>query len=154
MKYKKQRGQRRKLKVLCNNINQIHPFENTDYQYEHFHVPCDQFISSPKTSGKIKTEFCRAWLKKTAEIISEKPVNLNFCKVIAMIDERDLWRSQINIFYDADYYNSFWSRDSAEQKWSGNIKKCRSFLKEGYTEILNDDNQKTKNTLWFYGDIN
>ena len=112
MKYKKQRGQHRKFKALCNNINQICYFQNVDCPYEHFHVPSDPFISSPKTSGKIKTAFCKAWLAKTVEIIEHKPCNLPFCKVVAVIDERNLWNSQIIIFYDENYYDSFWLRDS------------------------------------------
>ena len=82
MRYKKQRGQKRKLKALLNNINQICPFERKDNPYEHFHVPCAPFISSPKTSGKIKTAFCKAWLNKTAEIIEQKPCDLPFRRVV------------------------------------------------------------------------
>ena len=59
MKYKKERGQSRKLKTLIDNIHLIVPFENTDIRYEHFHVSSGSFISSPKTSGKVKTAFCK-----------------------------------------------------------------------------------------------
>jgi putative nucleotidyltransferase with HDIG domain len=103
MKYKKQRGQKRKLTALIRNIYQIKPFQDTNCQYEHFHVPCSQFISSPKTYGRIKTQFCKAWLDKTAEIMEQKPDCLSFCKVVAVIDEFDLWESQIIIFYDKKY---------------------------------------------------
>ena len=163
MKYKKQRGQNRKLIKLKENIEQIHPFQNTDCRYENFHVPCSQFISSPKTSGKIKTEFCKVWLDKTSEIIKQKPSDLSFCKVIAVIDEENLWNSQIIIFYDKNYYNSFWSRNSAEQTWnlidkediSFIEKRCiKSDLKEkGYYETVVDLDSTRKTTLWFYGDV-
>lgn len=163
MRYKKQRGQKRKLKALHNNINQIQPFQNTDYQYEHFHVPSGQFISSPKTSGKIKTAFCKAWLDKTAEIIEQKPCGLSFCKVVAVIDEINLWNSQIIIFYDENYYNSFWLRDSIEQTWDPIEKQCMSFIQKrhiesslkekGYYETITDLDFTHKTVLWFYGDI-
>ncbi|MBQ7834362.1 MAG: DUF3916 domain-containing protein [Ruminiclostridium sp.] len=163
MRYKKQRGQKRKLKALLNNINQICPFQNTDYKYEHFHVPCGRFISSPKTSGKIKTAFCKAWLDKTAEIIEQKPCGLPFCKVVAVIDELDFWNSQIIIFYDESYYNSFWLRDSIEQTWNPIVKNGMSFIKKrqiksnlkekGYYETINDLDFTNKTILWFYGDI-
>ena len=100
MKYKKERGQSRKLKTLIDNIHLIVPFENTDIRYEHFHVPSGPFISSPKTSGKVKTAFCKVWLQKAEEILKQKPSNLPFCKVVAIINEGDLWDSQIVIFYD------------------------------------------------------
>ena len=109
MKYKKERGQSRKLKTLIDNIHLIVPFENTDIRYEHFHVPSGPFISSPKTSGKVKTAFCKVWLQKAEEILKQKPSNLPFCKVVAIINEGDLWESQIVIFYDKKYYESFWT---------------------------------------------
>lgn len=163
MRCKKQRGQKRKLRALHNNIRQIHPFQNTDYQYEHFHVPCNQFISSPKTSGKIKTAFCKAWLDKTAKIIEQKPCGISFCKVIAVIDALDLGNSQIIIFYDENYYNSFWLRNSTEQTWAPIIKQGMSFIQErhiesslkekGYYETITDLDFTHKTVLWFYGDI-
>ena len=163
MKYKKQRGQRRKLKALCNNINQIRSFQKVDCMYDHFHVPCGRFISSPKTSGKVKTAFCKAWLDKTVEIIRQKPCNLPFCKVVAVIDETDLWNSQIIIFYDKAYYGSFWLRNSAQQAWTTVVDQGKSFVKErriesklkekGYYEIITELDFTHKTILWFYGDV-
>ena len=163
MKHKKQRGQRRKLNTLLINIEQITPFADPSDRYEHFHVPSDPFISFPKTSRKIKTAFCRAWLQKTAEIIGQKPKDIPFCKVVAVIDEGNLWESQIIIFYDEDYYNTFWERSSVEQTWLPMDSDTRSFSKErniktslkekGCIEILSDEEKQRKSTLWFYGEI-
>ena len=163
MSHKKQRGQKRKLKALLRNINQISFFQNIDCPFEHFHVPCSPFISSPKTSGRIKTAFCKAWLAKTVEIIEHKPCDLPFCKVVAVINERNLWDSQIIIFYDENYYDSFWLRDSLEQTWIPVVKKDESFIKErhiesslrekGYYETIADLDLTRKTTLWFYGEL-
>lgn len=165
MKYKKERGQSRKLKRLLSYIEEIKPYKNTDRIYEHFHVPSSPFISSPKTSGKIKTAFCKAWLKKTAEIIGQKPKSLSFCKVVSVIVENDLWASQIIVFYDENYYNSFWERNSTYQTWIPFQTSGKSFSAErninttlnekGYYEIINDEDTGIvrKGTLWFYGDL-
>ena len=163
MKHKKQRGQNRKITSLLLNINKITPFVDTNCRYEHFHVPCDQFISSPKTSGKIKTAFCRAWLSKTSEIIEKKPKDIPFCKVVAAINASDLWESQIIVFYDEDYYNVFWKRTSAEQTWMPIDRDFISFAKsrnikttldeKGYIELVTDGNEQRKSVLWFYGEL-
>ena len=163
MKHKKQRGQNRKLKALIDNIHLIVPFEDTDGRYEHFHVPCGQFISSPKTSTKVKTAFCKAWLKKTEEIIKQKPTTLPFCKVVAIIDANDLWESQIVIFYDKNYYESFWTRNTPEQSWTFIENRAKSFVGErnietklneiGYLETISEVDFNKKSTLWFYGEI-
>ena len=112
---------------------------------------------------KLKLHFCRAWLQKTAEIIGQKPKDIPFCKVVAVIDEGNLWESQIIIFYDEDYYNTFWERSSVEQTWLPMDSDTRSFSKErniktslkekGCIEILSDEEKQRKSTLWFYGEI-
>lgn len=159
----KQRGQKRKLNALLRNIYLIQPFQNTDCQYEHFHVPCSQFVSSSKTCGRLKTQFCKTWLEKTAEIMEQKPDCLSFRKVVAVIDEFDLWESQIIIFYGQKYYNSFWSRTSDEQIWNPIENQGKSFIQErhivsslkekGYHEIIDDFEHSRRTTLWFYGNV-
>ncbi len=74
-----------------------------------FTYHADHGFSKPKTSGKIKTAFCKKWLEKTEEIIGNKPKDLPFCKVVAAITYPDVRESQIIIFYDEEYYNSFWT---------------------------------------------
>ena len=159
----KQRGQQRKLYTLLNNINSFIPFQRTDEIYEHFHVPSSQFISSPKTSSKIKTAFCKKWLEKTENIIKQKPNNLPFCKVVALINASDLWESQIIIFYSKDYYNEFWNRHDSYQKWELIKDKNLSFIKprniktvlseKGYYCTITENDLCEKSTLWFYGEL-
>lgn len=163
MPCKKQRGQKRRLRGLLENINCFVPFADTGVPYEQFSVPCGQFISSPKTSGKVKTAFCRAWLRKTEQILSQKPANLPFCRVTALLNETDLWRSQIIVFYDEAYYRAFWHRDTAGQIWTRMEDTARSFvrvrkietgLKEiGYTETVFENGSERKSVLWFYGEV-
>ena len=70
MRNSKVRGQKRRLNSLLNNIDKIQPSFDYIGEYEHFHVPCGWWISEPKTSSGVKTEFCKKWLKKTQEIIN------------------------------------------------------------------------------------
>ncbi len=137
-------------------------FKDTEDEYEHFHVPCGPWLSKPKTSGKIKTAFCKKWLEKTEEFINNKPKDLPFCKVVAAITYPDVRNSQIIIFYDEEYYNSFWNRKGPYQIWTLMDKKY-SFAKErgivtelpeiGYIEELNDEDYHTKTHIWFYGEF-
>ena len=160
---KKTRGQRRKLNALLNNIDGLVPFHNTDGDYEHFHVPGDMFIQCFKTSGKVKTAFCQKWLEKTRQFISQKPDNLPFCNVVAMIDVPNYWNSQIIIFYSPSYYDTFWDRNDSLQVWEVLDCKAQSFVRarniettlseKGYIETMNVDGNYTKSMLWFYGDL-
>lgn len=161
MDRKKQRGQGRKLKMLLRRINEFTPFLETDDNYDHFHVPSDPFIDSLKTRGRIKTEFCRAWISTTERFILQKPNDLPFCKVMAVISVPYYWNSQIIIFYDENYYNNFWDRTGPEQFWT-KIDQEYSFCKERniktavremcYQEKMIDD-ELFVNDLWFYGEL-
>lgn len=160
---KKTRGQRRKLNALLKNIDSLVPFCNTDGDYEHFHVPSDMFIESPKTSGKVKTAFCKKWLEKTERLMRQKPENLPFCKIVALIDVPNYWCSQIIIFYSQSYYDTFWDRNDLSQTWEVVDAKPQSLVKarniettlseKGYIETINVDGNCKKSILWFYGDL-
>lgn len=159
---KKQRGQRRKLNALFSRVENFNPFMQTNSKYEYLHVPSSIFIEHKKTYGKIKTEFCRKWIKTAEKIISQKPYDLPFIKVIAVLSVPNYRSSQIIIFYDKSNYNSFWGRRSSEQSWIS-ISNEQSFMKErnivtelrefGYHEIITDEDRSFEDDLWFYGDL-
>ena len=159
---KKQRGQKRKLKSLCYHIDNFIAFQNTEDNFEHLHVPSSTFIEHSKTSSNIKTLFCKKWLETTLKIISLKPKELLFCKIVAVISVPNYWDSQIIIFYDKSYYDVFWDRNDDYQQWIP-LDKKQSFAierniktllpEQGYKETINNDDFTRKNLLWFYGDI-
>ena len=163
MDKKKQRGQRRKIKALCDKIDKWVPFQEQAQECEYFHAPCSPWIESPKTSRKIKTKFMKKWLDKTAEIMKNKPQELPFCKVVAVVDCPNLWSSQIIIFYSEDYYKTFWDRKGQYQSWDYIDNKEWSLLKsrniesmlteKGYDETIIDEGATIKSALWFYGEL-
>ena len=158
---KKQRGQGRKLKALLNYIDEFTPFLETDGRYEHFHVPCSRsFINSPKTRAKIKTAFLRKWIETTEKFIEEsKTKKLPFCKVVGIIFEADLWDSEIIIFYDKNYYDTFFTRNDDCQTWT-QIENKNSFIKQhgintSLTEVCIstkyiDDDYVYNSFMWCY----
>ncbi|MBP3555918.1 MAG: DUF3916 domain-containing protein, partial [Clostridia bacterium] len=90
-------------------------------------------------------------------------LDLPFCKVVAIINEGDLWESQIVIFYDKKYYESFWTRNTSEQTWTLIDDPTKSFIKKrniktqlnetGYLEIRSEIDSNKKSALWFYGEL-
>ena len=162
----KVRGQKRKLKKLLKYIEEIEPYKDlehaNEYKFEHFHVPSSVWIEMPKTSSKIKTLFCKAWIRKTEEILKAKPEGVEFCKVVCDLTVPNLWDSQIIIFYDRDYYDNFWNRHGGYQDWS-RIKNGMSFIKErnivtdlkevGYKETITDEDKISVSNIWFYGEM-
>ena len=162
---KKVRGQKRKLKILINNIDQIDPsraFSNPDRQMNHIHVPGTPWMEMPGTRGRVKTEFCKAWIRKAEELIAQKPKDVGFCKVVANICYPDLWNSQIVIFFDEAYYKTFWDRKGPYQCWE-RMNAGRSFaadrgittelVETGYIETLYEESDYYRSILWFYTEV-
>lgn len=162
MQDKKIRGQKRRLSAILRDIDKYVPSWDNTHEYEHFHVPCEWWISSPKTYGWVTTDFSKKLLEKTSEIIKSKPDNIGFCKVVAGIIEPCFWNSQITIFYDENYFNSFFVRNDPYQMWIP-LDEKKSFVKrrnidcnlheKGYLEILEDEDYTFKCQIWFYGEL-
>ena len=156
-KRKKQRGAGRRLKALLRNIDGIRPFVRTNDATEHFHVPCGGFIDSRRTRGKIKTEFIEKWIDTAIRFIERSRDDLPFCRVVAMIRIPCLWESQIIIFYDEDYYQTFferWIEDSgASLMKSRNIE--REIGEMRYFDPMDyySRGKNIKSELWFYGEL-
>ena len=114
----------------------------------------------PKTSGKVKTAFCRKWISKTEEFICQNKENEGFCKVVGVISVPCLWDSQIIFFYDEAYYNSFWDRKGPDQTWTlienGSLAADRGIKTEltetGYVEEIIDEDYSYRDLLWFYSE--
>jgi hypothetical protein len=76
----------------------------------------------------------------------------------------NLWDSQIIIFYEENYFNSFFERNSEYQKWIL-LPSNRDILSElgldiptglsakGYREEIIDDDYKSISELWFIGEL-
>ena len=155
---KKQRGINRKLNFLFNKIDLFEPVKK-DNMYEEFVVPSNNFLDiSP---NNIKRKFIIKWLEITGKFIKNKD-NKTFCRIVGMIETKEISNSRIILFYDEEYYNNFWKREDSYQMWKRLDSKkslkqrlnIQTNLKEiGFKETLNDDDFKYETELWFYGEL-
>ena len=155
---KKVRGQKRKLNALLQRIDDMVVPSGRSGSMKHIHVPSSQWIEMPKTSGKVKTAFCKKWISKTEEFINLTEKSERFCKVVAVIDYPELWNSQIIFFYDEGYFNSFWDRKGPYQTWTrldGEAFAAErgirtELLETGYLEEIIDEDSSYRGFLWIY----
>ena len=167
MNKQKQRGQRRKLKRLIYYLEKdTKDFPMHEREYDHWHMPCDEsFINSYKTSGKIKTAAMQCMIDCAQHLYTIKPKDIDFCSIVCMISYPDIWNSQIIIFFNQEYFDNFFIRNSNEQTWSilnnKSMKEIRmlkiipDFIEVGYLEEICDDGKKIyKNELWLYKELN
>lgn len=155
---KKQRGVYRKLNLLLKKIDLFEPVKK-DNIYEEFVVPGNNFLDVSPIS--IKRKFIIKWLEITEKFINNKD-NKRFCRIVGMIETKEISYSRIILFYDEEYYNNFWKREDSYQIWKRLDSKkslkqrlnIQTNLKEiGFKETLNDDDFKYETELWFYGEL-
>ena len=161
-KRKKQRGQERRLRALCREIDGLEVFANTNRTYENFRVG-NLFIGHPKTYSHIKTAFCRKIIEKTEQIIAEKPEGLPFCKVVAIIFPLELLSSKITIFYDEDFYHQIITIKVPGTVFTEIEDESRSFAKErniktvlaekGFINRFPSWNGLDEQEMWILGEV-
>ncbi|EKQ57613.1 MULTISPECIES: DUF3916 domain-containing protein [unclassified Clostridium] len=120
MERKKQRWYKREVKRIVRTIDNFYsvfnPLVNEPFSDEYFKIYANLFF---KPKGKDRTEIFQHLIGKTEEMLMSKPEDIGFCKIILAVYEENFSHSQILIFYESSYYNTFWDRkDIRYQKWS------------------------------------
>ncbi len=107
----KLRGNKRRLKQVLRDLDNEIPYTDLerwcDWGHEWFLMPCAyRFINTVNKNGRAKVAVIKKVLEVAEKFISLKPKNLEFCKVVAYIDEHDLFGSQICVYYKKESYES------------------------------------------------
>lgn len=165
MPNKKIRGKKRKLSSMIDRIISLtEVFPEEEPIYWHMHLPAAQnFIDSPKTPQFIRRRCIQTLIDRTEHLISIRPQNIKFTRVVTIIDLPFLWNSQIVVFFNEEYYNNFFIRDTSEQTWTllsdkrdllkeWNLNKPSGLQIRGYNEKLFDDGYTHVGEIWIIGE--
>lgn len=162
---KKIRGLKRKCKNMVHNINYYSSaFPDKEWDYWHVHAPIAQsFIDWNKTPKKVKKLFIQSFISAVQNLIKMKP-NDDTSKVVFILDYKNLFHSQLDVFFDLDYYNDFFDRNNEYQRWIL-LPEKRNIVKElnlnilknikirWYKQIINDDWDIYESELWFFWEL-
>lgn len=114
-------------------------------------IPVAQsFIDSKKTPRSIRKFCIQTLINATEKLVKIKPSSQIKTRIVAIISLPNLWDSQITVFFDSNYFDTFFDRKSDYQKWislssTRNIQKewglniPNNFLLKGYLEKINDE---------------
>lgn len=118
---KKTRGLRRKCRVLVATLIKLteeFPEGSSDKEFWHFHIPVKKsFADSKRTPKKARKLLIQTLINRSEYLSTLKPSGNVFCKVVCIICKQELSRSQIIIFFNKEYFNSFFIRNDEEQVW-------------------------------------
>lgn len=165
---KKVRGSRRKCNCVMDKLKALtlnFPVDFQDKPYWHLHLPvAKDFVISKHTPNYVYKQITQALVDSAKHLSDIKPNDIEFCKVVLVLDFDNIFDSQIIVFFNEDYYNSFFTRDTIYQKWTmleeecqrikqWNIKLPDGFDVRGYLEEINDVDYKYIGKIWFIGEL-
>ncbi len=165
----KVRGARRKCSRMVESIRSYTDvFPEEDWPgagYWHLHVPVDQaFIDSQKTPHWVRRQCVQVLIDRSEYLRRLKPESDEPIRVVASISLPHLWDSQIDVFFDQEYFSTFFERDSGGQRWTP-LGESRSlsrdwglnmpdaFQERGCHEHIRDEDYSQDGELWFFGEL-
>ena len=111
MHEKKIRGIKRKANAMIKRIEEhTKTFPSTFYNDEYWYMPLpvsQDFIESHKTPRKVKRLCIQTLIDRVNHLIKIKPSDTHTYRVVALISIENLWRSQIIVFKNDDYFHNF-----------------------------------------------
>lgn len=165
----KVRGARRKCRAMIEAIEAgttTFPAEQEpECGYWHVHLPVDQaFIDSQKTPHWVRRQCVQCLIDGAERLRYLKPKSRESIRVVTCISSPELWDSQIIVFFDHEYFSSFFDRDSdfhswtplsasrlLSREWSLNVPDI--FSERGYHERIRDEDYSHDGEVWFFGDL-
>ncbi|QKE08448.1 DUF3916 domain-containing protein [Bacillus cereus] len=168
MHKKKIRGMKRKTNAMIKRIEEhTKTFPSTFYNDEYWYMPLpvsQDFIESHKTPRKVKRLCIQTLIDRVNHLIKIKPSDTHTYRVVALISIENLWRSQIIVFKNDDYFHNFFNRNNEFQKWillsneidfweTWGISICPTPQMLRFQEVIYDEDTIDEKEIWFIGEL-
>ena len=162
----KSRGLRRKSQNMVRRLSQqteVFPKAHQGVGFWHLHLPVShEFIDSSKAPFGIRRLCAQTLINRAFDLAALAPDPVQ-TRVVAAISLPELWSSQIVVFFGPDYFNSFFDRDSTEQKWTPiegrrltkkwHLQLPHGLSERGTTEEIFKPDFASTGELWFIGQL-
>lgn len=115
----KLRGLKRRLRALdkwADSFQGYFPAEYADEKYWNWKLPVlDRLVGPPTTNIEIQTHCAKAIMRATDHLLEARPSECKHAIISALITYPHMFGSEICIFFDTDYFESFFQRNSEWQ---------------------------------------
>ena len=112
----KVRGIKRRLRAIdkwSDSFEGYFPSEHSSERYWNWKLPVlDRLVAPPITTNEIQAHCAKAILKAVEHLSTAKPEQYKNSIVTALITYPDMFGSEICVFFDKEYYESFFKRNS------------------------------------------
>ena len=115
----KLRGVKRRLRALdkwADSFEGYFPSEYAQEKYWNWKLPVlDRLVGPPTTTNDIQAHCAYAVLRATKHLLEARPEEYNHAVVSALITYPQMFSSEICIFFDKEYFESFYDRNNEWQ---------------------------------------
>ncbi len=115
----KLRGISRRLNALdkwADSFQNYFPSEYSGEKYWNWKIPIlDRMVDRPTTTKELQQYCANALLKAASYIETSKPKELESAIVTVLLTYPDMFDSEICVFFNTDYFDSFYEREGEEQ---------------------------------------
>ncbi|OUS29195.1 hypothetical protein A9Q99_08760 [Gammaproteobacteria bacterium 45_16_T64] len=115
----KVRGVERRLRVLdrwADSFKGCFPIEHSNQQYWNWKLPVlDRLVGPPTTNDDIQSHCTKALLRAAAYLSEAKPKECEGAVIAVLITYPQMFASEICVFFDREYFESFFKRDGEWQ---------------------------------------
>ena len=164
----KQRGLRRKCENMIRRISEqtaLFPKPHQGSAYWHLHLPVAQgFIDSKSTPPGVRRLCVQTMVNRAYYLATHTPAGETSTRVVVAVNVPELWNSQIIVFFGSKYFDVFFNRNTAAQRWTqlegkrSLVRECRiqlpdGFSERGYHEEINEPDFHRSGEIWFIGQL-
>jgi hypothetical protein len=165
---RKPRGLKRKCRNMIARLKQEtrnFPQPHTASGYWHLHLWVALEFVNPAAMPHFVRKLCVQTLLERTQRLTTLASPHDFSRVVVTINLPDVHASQLIVFFSESYFNSFFTRDSKQQKWTS-LDNERSLAKEWslqvpegfeekgfHEEVQEGEDYWVSNELWFFGQL-
>ena len=142
------------------------PVKHAGQRYMNWKIPVlDRLVRPPTTTPAIQAQCAQCLIDAAAHIVRAKPVGLADTRVVAVIDLPDMFGSEVCVFFDERYFQTFTDRTSDYQRWTP-LPNARNLIEEmalrlpdgfavtGFAEVIRDEEtgEASEGEVWLVGE--
>lgn len=164
----KQRGLHQKCKNMVRLVSEQtrtfpKPHRNSDYW--HLHLPVFRgLVDSSSAPFGVRRLCVQTLIARAQHLASIAPTDETQTRVVVAVSLPNLFDSQIIVFFGSKYFDTFFNRNTATQRWTQlpqnrslvrewSVDMLEGFSERGYLEEINEEHYYHKSELWFIGQL-
>jgi hypothetical protein len=142
------------------------PAKPAKQPFVHWKIPIlDRLANPPTTTPTIQARCAQCLIDAATHLAEAKPGTLAKARVTAIISLPNLFASEVCIFFDEDYFESFTDRTAEWQRWTllpaernllteMNLRAPEDFFLIGFSEVIRDeeDDGVYEGEVWLVGE--